>query len=117
MKEIETKFGKLYIEDFEYDRHKPWIREEEDRIKLYDSKGRYFDYFPMTETVTKEEYSGYINFIETSPNIEYLLDGLGINYELVTKDKKEVQDFMKDEDIENNEWVNIIGDYYIVIAE
>lgn len=88
MKEIKTKFGKLYIEDFEYDRHKPWIREEEDRIKLYDSKGRYFDYFPMTETVTKEEYSGYINFIETSPNIKYLLDGLGINYELVTKDKK-----------------------------
>lgn len=117
MKEIKTKFGKLYIEDFEYDRHDPWMREEEDRIKLYDSKGRYFDYFPMTETVTKEEYDGYIEFLGTSPNIECLLDDLGINYELVTKDKKEVQDFMKDEDIENNEWVNIIGDYYIVIAE
>ena len=117
MREIKTKFGKLYIEDLEYDRHKPWMREEEDRIKLYDSKFKYFDYFIVTDTFTKEEYENYIDSIQKSPNIEWLLDLLGINYELVTKNKKEVQDYLDDDDIENNEWVNIIGDYYIIIAE
>lgn len=117
MREIKTKFGKLYIEDLEYDRHKPWMREEEDRIKLYDSKFKYFDYFIVTDTFTKEEYENYIRSIQTSPNIEWLLDLLGINYELVTKNKKEAQDYLDDNDIENNEWVNIIGDYYIIIAE
>ena len=34
MKEINTKFGKVYIEEWKFDHHKPLFREEETKIKL-----------------------------------------------------------------------------------
>lgn len=41
MKQINTKFGTIYIEEWEFDHHKPWQREEEDRVKIFDSNERY----------------------------------------------------------------------------
>ena len=51
MKEIKTKFGTIYIEEWEFDRHKPWQREEEDRIKIFDSNENYLDHFSADSIV------------------------------------------------------------------
>lgn len=132
MKQINTKFGTIYIEEWEFDRHKPWQREEEDRVKIFDSNEHYLDYFSADSI---EENAGYDNItpqelldkyasdfanIET---IEEFLDELGIEYDLITKDRVEVVNYLldfnvdDDRDIEENEWVNKIGDYYIVVSE
>ena len=132
MKEIKTKFGTIYIEEWEFDHHKPWQREEEDRVKIFDSNENYLDHFSADSI---EENAGYNNItpqelldkyasdfanIET---IEEFLDELGIEYDLITKDRAEVVNYLldfnvdDDSDIEENEWVNKIGDYYIVVSE
>ena len=132
MKQINTKFGTIYIEEWEFDHHKPWQREEKDKVKIFDSNERYLDYFSADSI---EENAGYDNItpqelldkyasdfanIET---IEEFLDELGIEYDLITKDRVEVVNYLldfnvdDDIDIEENKWVNKIGDYYIVVSE
>ena len=56
MKAIETKFGTIYIEEWEYDRHKPWQREEEDRVKIFDSNENYIDYLSAELVEENAEY-------------------------------------------------------------
>ena len=128
MKQINTKFGTLYIEEWEFDHHKPWQREEEDRVKIFDSNERYLDYFSADsieenagyDNITPQElldkYASELAMIET---IEEFLDELGIEYDLITKDRVEVVNYFVDDDsdIEENEWVNKIGDYYIVVSD
>ena len=58
MKEIKTKFGVIYIEDLEYDHHRPDMREEEDRIKVFDSDKRYMDYWDMDMLYGEVEVTG-----------------------------------------------------------
>ena len=91
MKQINTKFETIYIEEWEFDRHKPWQREEEDRVKIFDSNERYLDYFSADSI---EENAGYDNItpqelldkyasdFANMETIEEFLDELGIEYEL-----------------------------------
>lgn len=131
MKELETPYGKLYIEDLEYDRHKPSQREEEDRIKIFDSNENYLDYFDVDSIIYDAHAKGikpaellanYKKIIIDCKNPEELFDVLGINYELITKNRQEVVNYFlsystENFDIENNEWINKIGDYYVVVSE
>lgn len=125
MHRIETKAGILYIE-------RPGEQEEEERIKIYDSDGKYLDYFSVesieetaitNEISFEEQYEEFIRMIAKCETSEEILDQLGINYYILETDKAE---FVKklidyniddDSDIDDNEYVNIIGNTYILIAE
>lgn len=147
MKEIKTKFGVIYIEDLEYDHHCPAMREEEDRIKIFDSDKRYMDYWTM-ETLYEQAdmtnqsleaiYEEIIKRYEETdsldaicPDIRYentdiekfilfmVVDGClevreshVIDAMFSPNSKETLLGYIKD-----HEWVNRIGDYYLLIEE
>ena len=122
MKTIETKFGVFYIEDFN-------SREEDARVKLYDSNVNYLDYLPIESGIDEteeEQYDGYLSMLETFETAEDLMDWLVCQYEFVgTKDEtikylhEELNWELPSEDYNplDNEWINRIGNYYIVVCE
>ena len=118
MKQLNTKWGPLYIEDYEFDRHKPYDREEGDRIKLFDSDHRYLDYY--NADMTREEYDDICDGIEKSETLDNFLYEMQFNGTL-----QEVKDWIAktfEDDIEIvdengkpiNEYVNRIGETYII---
>ena len=133
MRKINTKFGPLYIDELTDDRH---TGRDESKIKLYDSYEQYMDYFE-TETfyeiaevngnTPEKELDNYIKCLESYDTIDSLVENTATSgYEFITQDWREVAAYLglalKDEakafqDVVNNEWVNQIGDYYIVISE
>ena len=135
MKQINTKFGTLYIEEWEFDSHKPWQREEEDRVKILDSNKNYIGRLPADlieesagyDNITPQErLDKYASELANAKTIEDLLDMLDVDYEFVgTKDEtiaylhNELNWDLPSEDYNplDNEWVNKIGDYYIVVSD
>lgn len=143
MKTINTKFGTIYIEELEYDRHCPAKREEEDRIKIFDSNKNYMDYWSMEllydqsetyEQTLERVYQSIIHRYEQADN----LDAICPDIRFSTNDVVKFALFMKvDEylDIEDqdlitmifhnpdkleelvikHEWVNKIGNTYLLI--
>lgn len=113
--------GNFFIENFDE-------REEKDRVKIYDSDENYLDYLPIEEddTPIEEQYNHYVEMLESFKTIEELLDWLVCDYEFVG-DKEEMINYLHDElnwelpnenyDPLQNEWINRIGDIYILIAE
>ena len=135
MKQINTKFGTLYIEEWEFDCRKPWQREEEDRVKIFDSNKRYLGHLPAELVEENAEYEHitpqelldkHASKLANAKTIEDLLDMLDVDYEFVgTKDEtiaylhNELNWDLPSEDYNplDNEWVNKIGDYYIVVSD
>ena len=135
MRAIKTKFGTIYIEEWEFDHHKPWQREEEDRVKIFDSNENYLDYFSAElleenaedEGITPQELlDNHASMLINAKTIEDLLDMLDLDYEFVgTKDETiaylhdELNWDLPREDYNplDNEWINKIGDYYIVVCD
>ena len=127
MRKINNNYlGDLYIEELEN-------REEKDRVKLYDSDENYLDYLPLevydeSDPSLEEQYTEYIKMLESFKTVKDLMDWLYICYtfigskeEVVTK-WNEIYDYCNwkmnnDKDIEDNEWINRIGDVYILITE
>ena len=136
MIELKTKIGSLFCEE-------PNAREEKDRLKIFDSKGRYFTYFStdyiydhctIAEFITSlkvtlsklspvEKILDYFGIDSYSASIEWtdLLEDMyghdGFDY----KDDK-IYDTASGEEITletilNNEYVNVIGDTYIFVCE
>ena len=118
--------GNFYIEELEN-------REEQDRVKLFDSDENYLDYLPLevydeSDPSLEEQYTEYIKMLESFKTVKDLMDWLYICYtfigskeEVVTK-WNEIYDYCNwkmnnDKDIEDNEWINRIGDVYILITE
>ena len=116
--------GKFYIENFDE-------REEKDRVKIYDSDENYLDYLPLDQidvddTPIEEQYNNYIEMLESFKTIEEMMDWLVCDYEFIG-DKEEMIDYLHDElnwelpsedyDPLKNEWINRIGDVYILISE
>ena len=119
LREIKTPIGTIYIEHFSY-------REEDDRIKIYDSDKKYIDYI-SSETITDGfELNKYIEILKKYSNIEELLnhivfmwDEYSVDWEVIADrlvERKEHQINSVGELLEN-EWVNRIGDYYILMPE
>lgn len=113
--------GKFYIENFDE-------REEKDRVKIYDSDENYLDYLPIEEddTPIEEQYNNYVEMLESFKTIEELLDWLNCNYEFFGTKKETIQYLheelnwdlpSKDYNPLDNEWVNRIGNIYIVVSE
>lgn len=118
MKQLNTKWGPIYIEDYEFDRHKPYQREEEDRIKVFDSDHRYLDYYGAD--MTKEEYDDICDGIEKSETLDnflYEYQFTGTKEEAVKWIKEtfdDNNDFIDKNGKPINEYINRIGQTYLV---
>ena len=114
--------GKFYIENFDE-------REEEDRVKIYDSDENYLDYLPLDQidvddTPIEEQYNNYIEMLESFKTIEEMLDWLVCDCEFIGKKSEAIKYVLTewnlpDEETDplDNEWVNRIGDTYIIVSE
>lgn len=123
MREIINKnFGHFYIEELNN-------REEQDRVKIYDSEMNYLDYLPLHEDddeTIDQQYNRYVAKLESFETIEEMLEWLVLDYEFVGF-KDETIAYLHDElnwDLPSekynpldNEWVNRIGNTYIVVSE
>lgn len=113
--------GNFFIENFDE-------REEQDRVKIYDSDENYLDYLPIKEDETpiEEQYNNYIEMLEQFTTVEELMDWLVCDAEFIGN-KEEMINYLHDElnwelpsedyDPLQNEWINKIGDIYILISE
>ena len=135
MRKIETPFGILYIEE-END------REETHRIKIYDSEMRYFDYYSLDyleEGVTIEEFvEEQAKWLDERKKLDDLLEGLGIDSYSTSEDWTDLLEDMyqgraklidgkwineadgseiTERVVMENEWVNKIGNTYILVCE
>lgn len=116
--------GNFFIENFDE-------REEQDRIKIYDSDKNYLDYLPLdqidvNDTPIEEQYNNYIEMLEGFKTIEEMMDWLVCDCEFIgNKDQtieylhKELNWDLPSKDYNplDNEWINRIGDIYIVISD
>lgn len=111
--------GNFFIENFDE-------REEQNRIKIYDSDENYLDYLPLEEddTPIEEQYNNYIEMLENFKTVEELLNWLVCDYEFIGNKSEAIKyvlvewNLPDDEcDPLDSEWVNRIGDIYIVISE
>lgn len=126
-----VNLGDFYIEEFDK-------REEQDRVKLYDSDSNYLDYLPLEryddlDPTFKEQYDKYIKMLEQFKTVPELMDWLvcdcyfiGSKDEIIELLHKTIEFLHKEFNWElpseeynplDNEWVNRIGDIYIVISE
>ena len=125
MRKINNKYlGDFYIEELEN-------REEHDKVKLFDSDENYLDYLPLeryddTDPTEEEQYQGYIEMLESFKTVPDLMEWLVSSWEFIG-DKDQTIKYLHEElnwDLPSedynpldNEWVNRIGDVYIVVSE
>jgi hypothetical protein len=125
MRKINNSYlGNFYIEELEN-------REEQDRVKLYDSDEKYLDYLPIerhddSDPTEEEQYNGYIEMLESFKNVLDLMDWLVCDCDFIGNKDQTIK-YLHEElnwDLPSgeynpldNEWVNRIGDIYIVISE
>ena len=125
MRKINNNYlGDFYIEELEN-------REEKDRVKLYDSNYNYLDYLPLeryddTDPTFEEQYNGYIEMLESFKTVPELMEWLVSSLEFIG-DKDQTIKYLHEElnwDLPSedynpldSEWVNRIGDVYIVVSE
>lgn len=107
LNKIRTQFGTIYIESLAYP------REEEERIKVYDSDTNYIDYFSVEmlqdcadtlKMTIEEEYAKRIISFKSALRFGELLQYITTeDYAIVKQETPEV--------------TNRIGDYYFTIKE
>ena len=122
MRKINNKYlGDFYIEELEN-------REEQDRVKLFDSDTNYLDYLPLeryddNDSTFKKQYNGYIEMLESFKTVPDLMDWLVCDCDFIGNESEAIKyiltEVMPDNqfDLLDNEWVNRIGDVYIIISE
>ena len=129
LRTVKTKFGTFFIEDLNS------VREEFDRIKIFDSNKKYMDYISVahlnadrdcTGRRLEEEYQLRINDFINCDTIESLIEKISFDYEMVTSEWKEAADYLGINyypnkqlvlnELKGNEYVNKIGDYFIVLS-
>lgn len=123
MKEITLKFGgTIYME---------WYgeQEEEDRIKVFDSDGEYLDYFSVESLdETRSMYKGlsiqdlldvYADQMAEKESVEALLDYLGVEWRAIYPSKAALIEATDRDvhEIDEDEWINHIGKYYVEVEE
>ena len=129
-REIKTKWGSIYIEELFSKRG------EEERIKIYDSNKKYMDYFDvehlqncadeMGHSLRYEYHTRIRNFTEAN----YIKDLANLIYtdlhaSYITNNWLEGADYLKINNIsicnltefKENEYVNQIGDYYVILSD
>lgn len=114
--------GNFFIENFDE-------REEQDRVKIYDSDENYLDYLPfdqidVDDTPIEEQYNNYVEMLESFKTIEEMMDWLVCDCEFIGKKSEAIKYVLTewnlpDEETDplDNEWVNRIGDTYIIVSD
>lgn len=109
MIEVKTRYGTVYVENAAE-------REEEDRIKIYDSRKRYFEYMPLSyrsKDMSAEEYvDAIVRDIPKLKNVKELIEYVGADYNTIGKIEN-----LADASWVENDWINIIGDTYVLLNE
>lgn len=125
MRKINNNYlGNFYIEELEN-------REEQDRVKLYDSDYKYLDYLPLeryddTDSTFEEQYDNYLEILGRFDTVEGLMEWLVCETEFIGN-KYQMLDYLvnrlnwddvsEDYNPLDNEWVNHIGDVYVLVSE
>ena len=116
---VQTKFGMIFIETLIYP------RSETERIKIYDSDAIYLDYFLVEElnrcasemeTTIEEEYAARLRAFREEDNFECLVHLLTTDYVKATDNPFELEREFNIE-VADNDYVNRIGKYYILMKE
>ena len=125
MRKINNNYlGDFYIEELEN-------REEKDRVKLYDSDENYLDYLPLeiyddTDPTLEEQYNNYLEILGRFDTVEGLMEWLvcetefiGNKYQMLDYlvNRLNWDDISEDYNPLDNEWVNRIGDVYVLVSE
>lgn len=119
-----VNLGNFYIEELEN-------CEEQDRVKLFDSDFNYLDYLPLercddTDPTFEEQYNEYVKMLEQFKTVPELMDWLVCDCDFIGSKDETIEFLHKELNWElpseeynplDNEWVNRIGDVYIVISE
>lgn len=123
MKEITLKFGgTIYME---------WYgeQEEEDRIKVFDSDKEYLNYFSVESLdETRSMYKGlsiqdlldvYADQMAEKESVEALLHFLGVEWRAIYPNKAALIEATDRDvhEIDEDEWINHIGKYYVEVEE
>ena len=125
MRKINNNYlGNFYIEELEN-------REEQDRVKLFDSDENYLDYLPLercddTDPTFEEQYDGYVKMLENFKTIPDLMDWLVCDCDFIGNKDRTIEYLHKELNRDlpsknynplDNECVNIIGCIYRGISE
>ena len=118
-----VNLGDFYIEELNN-------REVQDRVKLFDSDFKYLDYLPLercddTDPTFEEQYDEYIKVLEEFKTVPALMDWLVYDCDFIGSQDETIEFLHKELNWElpseeynplDNEWVNRIGDVYIVVS-
>lgn len=121
MKEITLQFGgTIFIEEFN-------DRAEEDRIKIYDSNGEYLTYLSVDWLEScGVDSGGAISVLEhlvadaaEEESVLGLLNVFGVPWKAIVRSKEQAAELLNisAREVDENEWINRIGQYYIVTPE
>ena len=123
MRKINNKYlGNLDIEELEN-------REEQDRVKLFDSNENYLDYLPLeryddTDPTLEEQYDEYVKVLEGFKTVPDLMDWLVCDCDFIGNKSETIKYILTEWNLPDdecdpldNEWVNRIGDVYIIVSE
>ena len=118
-----VNLGDFYIEELDN-------REAQDRIKLFDSDFNYLDYLPLekcdnTDPTFEEQYDEYVKVLEEFKTVPELMDWIVCDCDFIGSKDETIEFLHKELNWElpseeynplDNEWVNRIGDVYIVVS-
>ena len=118
------KVGVFYIEPYD-----EALREEPDRIKVYDSDGRYFSYIYDGDIIplSLQKYNNLITLLETAPNIVDVIEIVGETGGEFVGPKEAMLEYLHenlnwdlprdDYDPLDNEYINRFGNIYILLYD
>ena len=118
------KVGVFYIEPYD-----ETLREEPDRIKVYDSDGRYFSYIYDGDIIplSLQKYNNLITLLETAPNIVDVIDIVGETGGEFVGPKEAMLEYLHenlnwdlprdDYNPLDNEYINRFGNIYILLYD
>lgn len=118
------KVGVFYIEPYD-----EALREEPDRIKVYDSDGKYFSYVYDGDIIplSLQTYIHLITLLETASNIVDIIDIVGETGGEFVGPKEAMLEYLHEnlnwdlprEDYNplDNEYINRFGDIYILLYD
>lgn len=118
------KVGVFYIEPYD-----ETLREEPDRIKIYDSDGRYFSYIPDMEPLPLSfaKYDKIVTLLRQAKNVIEVFDIVGEPGGEFAGTKEQMIDYLHNElnwDLPrddynplDNEYINRFGNIYILLYD
>ena len=118
------KVGVFYIEPYDEN-----LREEPDRIKVYDSDGKYFSYVYDGDIIplSLQTYIHLITLLETAPNIVDVIDIVGETGGEFVGPKEAMLEYLHEnlnwdlprEDYNPlaNEYINRFGNIYVLLYD